>query len=112
MVTSGRSRGGDARTHNLPLTGIYKVIFAQNLAFVRTYTFRMKSMESFKNEAPDLNTAQVLLTAEPNGLQLPLSGCPAPPLCELMGGVMFSDRVRGRVRVWLGLYLHPLPPAS
>ncbi len=27
MVISVRSRGADARTHNLPLTGIYKVIF-------------------------------------------------------------------------------------
>ncbi len=28
-VISGRSRGGDVCTHNLPLTGIYKGIFAQ-----------------------------------------------------------------------------------
>ncbi len=62
MVISGRRLGGDARTHNLPLTGIYKGIFAhvldwrmhafiqiylylktfvhtQNLAFVSMYTF-------------------------------------------------------------------------
>ncbi len=26
----------------------------QNLAFVRTYTFRMKSTESFINETPDV----------------------------------------------------------
>ncbi len=65
---SGRRRTGDARTHNLPLTGICKGIFAQvlaygfinlktfvrtqNLAFVRTYTFRIKSTESFIHEAP------------------------------------------------------------
>ncbi len=56
MVISGRRRGGDSRTRNLPLTGIYKVIFAlvQNLAFVRTYTFRMKSTWSFINETPGL----------------------------------------------------------
>ncbi len=69
MGISGRRRVGDQRTHNLPLTGIYKGIFAmfwrthafinlktfvrmQNLAFVRTYTFRMKSTESFIHEAP------------------------------------------------------------
>ncbi len=70
MVISGRSRGGDARKRYLPLSGIYKGIFAQvlayvwfnksdkkltrthNLAFVRTYTFRMKSTESFINETP------------------------------------------------------------
>ncbi len=46
MVISGRRQGGDARTHNIPLTGIYKGIFVhgfinldtfmrtQNLAFV------------------------------------------------------------------------------
>ncbi len=67
MVISGRSGSGDARTHSLPLAGIYKGIFAQvlhthgfinlktfvhmqNLAFVRTYTFGMKSTESFINE--------------------------------------------------------------
>ncbi len=51
--------------HNLPLTGICKGIFCtgsdkflkyfvhkQNRAFVPTYTFRMKSTESFINEAP------------------------------------------------------------
>ncbi len=72
MVISGRSRGGDARTHNIPLTGIYKVICAQvlayawfyksekkctrtqNLAFVQTYTFWMKSTESFINKTPGL----------------------------------------------------------
>ncbi len=31
-VISGRSLGGDARMHNLLLTGIYKGIFAQVLA--------------------------------------------------------------------------------
>ncbi len=57
-MISGRSRGGDARTHNLPLTGIYKGIFAQvpeNRAFVPTHTFRMKSMESFINETPEVH---------------------------------------------------------
>ncbi len=69
MVISGRRRGGDARMHNLPLTGIIKgflcmfwhthafinlktFVRMQNLAFVRTYTFRMKSTESFIHEAP------------------------------------------------------------
>ncbi len=52
MVILGRSRGGDAHTHNLPLTGVYKGIFVQVLAFVRTYTFRMKYTESFIHEAP------------------------------------------------------------
>ncbi len=60
MVILGRSQGGEARAHNLPLTGIYKGSFAhytwctlafinlkdftqaQKLAFVRTYTFRMR----------------------------------------------------------------------
>ncbi len=54
-MISGRRLGGDARTHKLPLTGIYKGIFVnlktfvqkQNLSFVHTYTFRMKSTESF-----------------------------------------------------------------
>ncbi len=67
MVISGRSRGGDERTHNLPLTGIYKgisshfsvnlktCVHTQNLAFVRTYTFMIKSMESFIHEAPELD---------------------------------------------------------
>ncbi len=72
MVISGRRRGGDARTHNLPLTGIYKgylrrfwrthgfinlktFVRTQNFAFVPTYTFRMKSTESFINETPDLS---------------------------------------------------------
>ncbi len=37
-VISGRSRGGDARTHNLPLTRIYnKGIFAQVLAYTWFY---------------------------------------------------------------------------
>ncbi len=56
MVISRKSQGGDARTHNLPLTGIYKGIFAQvlayNQAFVRTYNFRMESKESFINDTP------------------------------------------------------------
>ncbi len=56
-------------THDLPLTGIYKgflhrfwcthglinlktSVHTQNLAFVPTYTFRMKSTESFINEPP------------------------------------------------------------
>ncbi len=55
--------GGDTRTHNLSLTGSHKVIFlhmfwrvlinlktfvhTHNLAFVHTYTFRMKSSDSF-----------------------------------------------------------------
>ncbi len=64
MVISGRSRGGDARTHNLPLTWIYKGIFVQvpacawfyksenlcvrkNRAFVPMYSFKIKSTESF-----------------------------------------------------------------
>ncbi len=65
MVISGRREGGDARTHN-PLTGIYKGMFwrmhafinlktfvrMQNLAFVHTYTFRMKPTLSFTHEAP------------------------------------------------------------
>ncbi len=34
MVISGRSRGGDARTHDLPLTGIYKGMFADFLLFI------------------------------------------------------------------------------
>ncbi len=38
MVISGRSRGGDG-THNLPLTGIYKVISAQVLALVEKLSF-------------------------------------------------------------------------
>ncbi len=57
----------NAHTHNLPLTGIYKGIFVHvlvyacfyksenicayaNLAFVHTYTFRMKSTESLIHE--------------------------------------------------------------
>ncbi len=63
MMFSGRRRGGDARTHNLPLTGISNPAYAcfyksenfvcmQNRAFVPTCTFRMKSMEGFINEAP------------------------------------------------------------
>ncbi len=70
MVISGRRQGGDACTHNLPLTGIYKGFFCfwvwrihgfinlknfvrtQNLAFVPKYTFRMRSMESFIIETP------------------------------------------------------------
>ncbi len=50
-------QGEDARMHNVPLTGIYKGIFAQvqNLAFVLTYIFRMKSTEIFINETPALN---------------------------------------------------------
>ncbi len=57
MVILGRRQGGDARTHNLPLTGIYKGILAQvqNLAYMRTYTFRMKSTEIFINETLALN---------------------------------------------------------
>ncbi len=58
-----------ARTHNLPLTGIYKGIFAQVLAYAWFYKsekiheyaqssfyacvhFTMKSTESFMNETP------------------------------------------------------------
>ncbi len=66
MVISGRREGGDARTHN-PLTGIYKGMFwrmhafinlktfvrMQNLAFVHTYTFRMKPTLSFTHEAQE-----------------------------------------------------------
>ncbi len=37
MVISGRRRGVDARTHNLPLTGIYKEIFAHVLAYACFY---------------------------------------------------------------------------
>ncbi len=37
MVISGRSRGGDAHTHNLLLTGIYKRIFAHVLAYACFY---------------------------------------------------------------------------
>ncbi len=37
MVISGRSWGGDARTHNLPLTGIYKGIIEQVLAYTWFY---------------------------------------------------------------------------
>ncbi len=37
MVISARSRGGDARTHNLPLTEIYKGIFAQVPAYTGFY---------------------------------------------------------------------------
>ncbi len=57
------------------LTGVYKGIFCtyafiilktfvrtQNLAFVRTYTFRMKSMESFIHKAPVLSSALRLLS--------------------------------------------------
>ncbi len=33
MVISGRRRGGDVCTHNLPLTGIYKGIFAQVVVY-------------------------------------------------------------------------------
>ncbi len=33
VVISGRRRGGDAGTHNLPLAGIYKGIFEQVLAY-------------------------------------------------------------------------------
>ncbi len=64
------SQGGDAHTHTFPLPGIFKEIFVQvlvytwfyksekkithtqNLAFVHTDTFRMKSTESFINETP------------------------------------------------------------
>ncbi len=68
MLISGRSRGGDAHTHNLPLTGIYKGIFAQVLVYAWfyksedfcvyakssfcAYVHRLKSMESFINETP------------------------------------------------------------
>ncbi len=37
MVISGRRRGGDACTHNLPLTGIYKGIFAQVVVYAWLY---------------------------------------------------------------------------
>jgi len=74
-----------------------------------------------------------VLTAGPNDIQLPLSGCNGWTLSlssftsvDLMGGVMFSDRFMGRVRqshlsMALGLgqvvgpsrlvQLHPLNPA-
>ncbi len=45
MVIFGRSRGGDARTQSLSLTGIYKGIFAQ----VPTYAWFYKS-ENFRAE--------------------------------------------------------------
>ncbi len=48
---------------------------------------------------------QVLLTAEPNDLQLPSLDVQPPPLCELMGGVMFSDRV-GCVCGWVSSSTH------
>ncbi len=39
MVISVRNRGEDARMHNLPLTGIYKGIFAQVLAYACFYIY-------------------------------------------------------------------------
>ncbi len=66
MVISRRRQGGDARTHNIPLTGIYKGIFVhgfinletfmrtQNLAFVCTHTFKRKSTGSFIHEDPGI----------------------------------------------------------
>ncbi len=63
--------GGDARAYNLPLAGVYKGILfwrsfvfinlktfvrMQNLAFVRSFTFRMKSTERFIHEAPGLKS--------------------------------------------------------
>ncbi len=78
MVISGRSRGGDERTHNLSLTGISKGILRrvwhthgfinlktcvrkQILAFVCTYPFRMKSTESFIHEARGLTCVLICL---------------------------------------------------
>jgi len=78
MVISGSCRGGDARTHIFPCLGFIKgflrrfwrthgfinlktFVRTQNLAFVHTYTFRMKSTESFINETPVQQQALDLL---------------------------------------------------
>ncbi len=47
MVILGRSRGGDARTHNRPLTGIYKGIYAQVLMFYKSKNICAYAKSSF-----------------------------------------------------------------